>query len=48
MISALEGLRGEERMVGIITHVPELAQRIESRIEVTSTPTGSTLALVGA
>ena len=48
VITALEGLRSEERMVGIITHVPELAQRIETRIEVTATPTGSTLVLVGA
>ncbi len=42
VISALEGLRSEERMVGIITHVPELARRIESRIEVSKSPAGST------
>jgi exonuclease SbcC len=41
VISALEGLRSQERMVGIITHVPELARRIESRIEVTTSPAGS-------
>ncbi|MHB8516331.1 MAG: SbcC/MukB-like Walker B domain-containing protein, partial [Dehalococcoidia bacterium] len=45
VISALEGLRSEERMVGIITHVPELARRIESRIEVSKSPAGSTAAV---
>ena len=48
VISALEGLRSEERMVGIITHVPELAQRIEHRIEVVKAPEGSTVRVAGA
>jgi len=45
VVEALEGLRSQERMVGIVTHVPELAQRIESRIEVMKSPSGSTLAV---
>ncbi len=47
VIEALESLRSEERLVGIITHVPELARRIESRIEVEKSPEGSTLHFVG-
>ncbi len=41
VIDALEGLRSEARMVGIVTHVPELAQRIEDRITVIKSPAGS-------
>ncbi len=41
VITALEGLRSQDRMVGIVTHVPELAQRIEARIEVEGGPSGS-------
>ncbi len=48
VIDALESLRSEERLVGIITHVPELARRIETRIEVSKSQDGSTLRLVGA
>jgi exonuclease SbcC len=48
VISALEALRSEERMVGIITHVPELAARIEHRIEVVKAPHGSTVRVAGA
>jgi exonuclease SbcC len=47
VITALEGLRSQERLVGIITHVPELAQRIESRIEVHKAREGSTLTVSG-
>lgn len=47
-IQAIEGLRSQERLVGIITHVPELAQRIETRIEVRTSPAGSTLEVTGA
>ena len=35
-------------MVGIITHVPELAARIEHRIEVVKAPEGSTVRVAGA
>jgi exonuclease SbcC len=47
VIDALEGLRSEERLVGIITHLSDLAQRIETRIEVTKSPEGSSLRIVG-
>jgi exonuclease SbcC len=45
VITALEGLRSEERMVGIITHVPELAQsdRIQHRFVVWPSPQGSSV-----
>ena len=33
-IRALEGLRRSGRMVGVISHVPELRRRIPARIEV--------------
>lgn len=46
VITALEGLRSEERMVGIITHVPDLAQRIETRIEITPSRSGSSVVMV--
>lgn len=48
VILALEGLRSESRMVGIVTHVPELAERIETRIIVRKAPAGSTVEIVGA
>jgi len=46
VMSALEGLRMEGRLVGIVTHVRELAERIGTRIEVRKSPSGSTLELV--
>jgi DNA repair protein SbcC/Rad50 len=48
VINALEELRSKERLVGIISHVGELSERIETRIEVTPSPEGSHLAVVGA
>jgi exonuclease SbcC len=48
VINALEGLRSEDRMVGIITHVPELAQRIENRITVVKSPAGSRVEVSGS
>jgi exonuclease SbcC len=48
VMSALDELRAEDRLVGIITHVPELAQRIETRIEVDKSQHGSTVRVVGA
>jgi len=47
VIDALEGLRSEERLVGIVTHLSDLAQRIETRIEVSKSPEGSSLRVVG-
>jgi exonuclease SbcC len=34
VISALDALHGSRRMVGIVTHVPELAERLPARVEV--------------
>ena len=48
VIEALEGLRSEERMVGIITHVPALAQRVEHRIVVQKSPEGSSITMATA
>jgi exonuclease SbcC len=48
VMEALEGLRSEERMVGVITHVPELTQRIEHRIAVRKSPAGSTVEVAAA
>jgi exonuclease SbcC len=47
VMSALEGLRLEGRLVGIVTHVRELAERIGTRIEVTKSPEGSSVTVVG-
>ena len=41
--SAIEALGSSGRMVGIISHVAELAERVPVRYEVTRTPSGSTI-----
>ena len=41
--SAIEALGSSGRMVGIISHVAELAERVPLRYEVTRTPAGSTI-----
>ncbi len=41
--SAIEELGARGRMVGIISHVPELAERVPVRFEVTRDPAGSTI-----
>jgi exonuclease SbcC len=43
VISAIEQLGGDGRMVGVITHVPELAERLPVRIVVEKSPRGSRL-----
>lgn len=45
---AVEGLRRPGRLVGIITHVAELAQRMPERLVVDKSATGSTVRLIGA
>lgn len=40
---ALDALRSEERLVGVITHVEELAQRLPARVRVIKEPDGSRL-----
>jgi DNA repair protein SbcC/Rad50 len=41
VVNAIEQLGGEERLVGVITHVPDLAERLPVRLEVTKSPRGS-------
>lgn len=41
--SVLESLTNEGRMVGVITHVPELSARLPARLVVTKEPSGSTV-----
>jgi exonuclease SbcC len=43
VMNALDELRAEGRLVGVITHVQELAERIGTRIEVTKAPGGSSV-----
>ncbi|HAE22457.1 MAG TPA: hypothetical protein DCG47_09075 [Spirochaetaceae bacterium] len=45
-MAALDRVRGD-RMIGIVSHVPELRSRIPSRVEVLKTRTGSSLELFG-
>ena len=47
-IRVLEALGGEGRLVGVISHVAELRRRIPARIEVTRTPSGSSVTVRGA
>ncbi|MBI4260914.1 MAG: SMC family ATPase [Actinobacteria bacterium] len=47
VVEALEQLGGDGRMVGVITHVRELADRMPVRIEVQKSPRGSRLLRVG-
>jgi DNA repair protein SbcC/Rad50 len=46
VVGAIEGLGGDERMVGVITHVQELAIRLPARVEVEKSPRGSSLRIV--
>ena len=46
-IQVLSGLAGGQRLIGIISHVHELEERIDRQIIVRKTPRGSTLALQG-
>lgn len=43
VMTTLDGLREGGRAVGVVSHVPELRQRIPSRLEVVKTPSGSHL-----
>jgi exonuclease SbcC len=42
---ALDALRGENRMVCVVTHLQELAQRLPARVVVTKTESGSSVAV---
>jgi DNA repair protein SbcC/Rad50 len=46
VVGAIEQLGGDGRMVGVITHVQELAIRLPARIEVEKAPRGSRLRVV--
>jgi DNA repair protein SbcC/Rad50 len=43
VIDAIEQLGGDGRMVGVITHVRDLADRLPARLEVQKSPRGSTV-----
>ncbi len=47
VVQGIEALAGGERLVGIISHVPELAERFPVQIQVKKAIGGSTLAVVG-
>jgi DNA repair protein SbcC/Rad50 len=46
VVEAIEQLGGDGRMVGVITHVPELAVRLPARIQVEKSPRGSRVQVV--
>jgi exonuclease SbcC len=46
VVDAIEQLGGDGRMVGVITHVQELALRLPARIEIEKSPRGSRLRVV--
>jgi exonuclease SbcC len=46
-IKTLSDMAGNNRIIGIISHVSELRERIDKRIDVSKTPTGSKIAIVG-
>jgi exonuclease SbcC len=48
VMDAIEGLRAGGRVVGLVSHVPELKQRISAQIRVTKGRDGSRVSLVGA
>lgn len=43
VIGAVEVLGGDDRMVGVVTHVTDLAERLPARIVVEKSPRGSTI-----
>jgi exonuclease SbcC len=46
VVEAIEQLGGDGRIVGVITHVPELAIRLPARIQIEKSPRGSRLQVV--
>ncbi len=47
VMDVLDGLREGGRIVGLVSHVSDLKQRIPAQVQVTKTRTGSALALLG-
>jgi DNA repair protein SbcC/Rad50 len=45
VVQAIETLQGGRRLVGVITHIAELAQRLPARVEVGRSASGATLTL---
>jgi exonuclease SbcC len=45
VVRAIEELQGGSRLVGVITHIPELADQMPARIEVGRSDRGATLAI---
>ncbi len=46
VVDAIEALHGGERMVGIVTHIPELAERLPARLEVKRGASSATAAVI--
>jgi exonuclease SbcC len=46
VVQAIEALHGGQRMVGIVTHIPELAERMPARLEVRRGPHSATATVV--
>jgi len=46
VVQAIEALHGGQRMVGIVTHIPELAERMPARLEVRRGPDSATAKVV--
>ena len=45
MVQAIEALHGGQRLVGVVTHISELAERLPARVEVGRSAAGATLTL---
>lgn len=45
VLDAIELLQADGRMIGVVSHIPELAERLPARIEVSKSPGGSTIAV---
>ena len=45
VVAAIESLHGGRRMVGIVTHIQELAERLPARVEVRRSAEGATLSV---
>ena len=46
VVQAIEALHGGRRLVGVVTHIAELAERLPARVEVRRGPAGSVLGVV--